>query len=560
MTSRTALLLALLAACGGAPEADETFDQTGKFLVSDAVGRKALPATVDRSTEVWAVTTIWGDTTSAAAKAAGLAWGANSGLRWDEKFSRWVDSLPASTDAYGQKTYLLTTPYGKTLPMPVLECSEQALMLRALFASWYGLPFFVEASDASGRIFLGHFGFRNAAGRYKGTPNFRTAYADYSSRGSSALASWPHDPALRARHLTDYDTNESIGPNAGFGAFADEALLNKRVGYFLLFLLDYFGSMNLADDSNTFPLKPAALRTGDFLLERWQKNGIGHTLILKAVTPVDGGKLAVELASGSMPRRQPLWEDAGSSRYYFLGDITGGVGNADDGSPYAKLGGGLRRYRVAQNLGGYWINDVPTWTNDDAIRHDDWAAISARPAQFGDLLGDVSPAQKLQLIQSQISDARGALRQHPASCTSRTRREAFFAELTRFMSDNYGWDKARVESTYRMTEDYYYPELRYGDSPTCCWDSTTPQMASLVDRYNRARESRSAACLQPVPFSKAHYAEFKAYAASVGESANWKEWHEDEPCQARAAADDAALPQAAVDYCSIKSTLDASGR
>src|SRR4051812_1970357 len=118
MSSKPTLLLlacALASACGGAPEADETFDQSGKFLVSDAVGRKALPATLDRSTEVWAVTTIWGDTTSAAAKAAGMAWGANSGLRWDEKFSRWVDSLPATTGEWGTKTYLLTTPYGKTL-------------------------------------------------------------------------------------------------------------------------------------------------------------------------------------------------------------------------------------------------------------------------------------------------------------------------------------------------------------------------------------------------------------------------------------------------------------
>jgi hypothetical protein len=203
---------------------------------------------------------------------------------------------------------------------------------------------------------------------------------------------------------------------------------------------------------------------------------------------------------------------------------------------------------------------VPSWTNDDAIRHDDYVAIAARPGQFGDLLGDVSPAQKLALIKQNISDARGALRQHPASCTSRTKREAFFAELTNFMADNYGYDKARVDREFRMTEDYYYPELKYGDSPTCCWDSTTPQMASIVDRYNRARESASAACLQPVPFTKAHYADFKAYAARIGESANWKDWHEDEPCGARNAADDSALPQVAVDYCSIKSVLDSSGR
>ena len=564
-TARLAsLALIALSACGGGLAADdgagETFDHEGKFLTSDAVGRKALPVNVDLGSQVWAVSSSWGDTQTAAARAAGLAWGANSGLRWDEKFSVWVRGLPASTGQSGEKTYLLTTPYGKTLPMPVLECSEQALMLRALFASWYGLPFFVEAQDGAQRLFLGNFGFRSAAGRYKGTPNFRTAYSDYSARGSAAVANWPHDAALRTRHLTDYDTNDFLGANQGFGAWADEALLNKRMGWFLVYLLEYFGSMNLADDSNTFPLVPGALRTGDFLLERWQKNGIGHTLILKQVTALPGNQLGVELASGSMPRRQPLWEDAGRSRYYFLSEITGGQGNASDGSPYAKLGGGLRRFRVAQNVGGYWVNDVPAWTNNDALRHDDYTAIAARPGQFASLLGDVSPAQKLALITSEIDSARAALRQHPASCTSRTRREAFFVELTSFLENNRGYDRSKVEREYRATEDYYYPELAYGTSPTCCWDSTTPQMASIVDRYNRSRESTSAACLPPVPFTRGHLAEFKAYAQQIGEAANWLDWHEDEPCAARTAADDAALPQAAVDYCSIKSTLDASGR
>ena len=547
-----------LTACAASEFEEETLRGTDeKFLTTDAAGRKALPA--DTTAEVWKVTTIWGDTTSAAAKAAGIAWPANSGLRWDEKFARWVDSMPAVTGASGFKTFTFTTPYGKTLQMPALECSEQALMLRAIFASWYGLPFFVEGSAGGKRVFLGHFGFRTAAGRYGSAPNFAN-YADYSSRGSSALSNWPHDTRLAAKHLTDSDGNDWIAAGAGFGAFADEALLNKRVGWFLLYLLDYFGSMNLADNANAYPLKPEKIRTGDFLLERWQKIGIGHTLIVKSVTPVAGGKLGVTLTSGSMPRRQPYWQDAGSSRYYFLSDITGGPGNADDGSPYAALGGGLRRFRVTQNIGGWWVNNIPSWDGDAAIDHTNLTAIAARPAQFGDLLADVSPADKLRLITSQIDDARAQLRQHPASCTNRTKREAFFANLYQFMADQYGWDKAHVDRVYRNTEDYYYPELSYGSSPTCCWDSTTPQMASLVDRYNRARESTSAACLQPVPFTKANYPVFKAYATQIGEGASWLAWHEDETCSARNAADDAKLAQAAVDYCSIKSALDAGGR
>jgi len=253
-----------------------------------------------------------------------------------------------------------------------------------------------------------HFGFRTAAGRYKGTPNFKLAYSDYSARGRAALANWPHDSRLQARHLTDYDTNDSLGANAGFGAFADEALLNKRVGWFLVYLLDYFGSMNLADDANTFPLVPTAIRTGDFLLERWQKNGIGHTLIAKAVTPVPAANSASSWPRDRCRAASPSGRTPAAAAT-ISSPRSPARGNAYDGSPYAKLGGGLRRYRVTQNIGGYWINDVPSWTGNDAIRHDDYATIAARPAQFGQLLADVTPRRKLALIQGlRGRGARGA--------------------------------------------------------------------------------------------------------------------------------------------------------
>jgi hypothetical protein len=566
--TRLAALLAaaaLVAACGGADDTwdteGETFDQTGKFLTSDAAGRKALPVNLDTATEVWKVTTIWGDTTSAAARAAGMAWPANSGLRWDQKYQRWIDSMEQVTGADGRKTFVLTTPYGKTIQMPALECSEQALMLRSMFASWYGLAFFVEARDSAGaRIFLGHFGFRSAAGRYKGTPNFKTAYSDYSSRGSSALTNWPKDSRLRARHLSDSDFNNWLGEGAGFGTWADEALLNKRVAYFLLYLLDYFGSMNLADDSNGFHVKPEGLQAGDFLLERWQRVGIGHTLLVKEVTRLANGKLAAELASGSMPRRQPVWEDPARSRYYFMSDVSGGEGEADDGTPYAKLGGGLRRFRTTQNIGGYWVNNVPSWDNVNAVEHTDYAAIAARPARFGELLADVPPEQKLQMLTDAVNEARATLRTKPASCSNRTRREMYFTELKAFAQRQYGWSAAEVDRRFRATDDYYFPELKYTDSPSCCWNSTTPEMYSLVDRANRARWSQNAQCLPPVTMTKANWPFFKQYAERVGEGAKWKSWSEDEPCAQRGNADDTQLAATAVAYCSIRPTLESEGR
>ena len=53
-----------------------------------------------------------------------------------------------------------------------------------------------------------------------------------------------------------------------------------------------------------------------------------------------------------------------------------------DGTPYAKLGGGLKRFRVTKNVGGYWTN---TWmTADEAhwINSTDLPRIAARPQRY----------------------------------------------------------------------------------------------------------------------------------------------------------------------------------
>ena len=85
-TRPVALVLAAfaLAACASAPDEGEE----EKFLTPAGTARKALPVSTDPSTQVWAVTAAWSDTATPAARAAGLAWPADSGLRWDEKFAR----------------------------------------------------------------------------------------------------------------------------------------------------------------------------------------------------------------------------------------------------------------------------------------------------------------------------------------------------------------------------------------------------------------------------------------------------------------------------------------
>lgn len=185
--------------------------EAGKPLVAPALpaeakedsvtGRKGPPTAWDTGgAQVWAIRNQWADTQTAEARLEGLAWGANSGLSWDAKFAAWVASLPRGTSADGRETFTLTTPYARTTPSPALECAEVALFLRATFASWYGLPFYVEGASNGKRLYLGHFGFMVEDGtRFSGTPAFKTAYRDHSAVGAGwTRAGWPEDANLRA--------------------------------------------------------------------------------------------------------------------------------------------------------------------------------------------------------------------------------------------------------------------------------------------------------------------------------------------------------------------------
>src|SRR5262249_39734157 len=149
----------------------------------DAQNRTGLYVNTDTSrTQVWTARNKWEDTSTPAALKAGLAWPANSGLTWDQKYEAWLRSLPYTTSADGQyETVILTTPWGKQLPSPALECAETSIFLRITFAAWYELPFFMESMDSGGkRVFFGHNGVRTSAGRYANAPEFAIKYKDYT--------------------------------------------------------------------------------------------------------------------------------------------------------------------------------------------------------------------------------------------------------------------------------------------------------------------------------------------------------------------------------------------
>ncbi|MGN6110750.1 MAG: PPC domain-containing protein [Kofleriaceae bacterium] len=526
----------------------------------DSEYRRGILVNTDTSrTQVWTARHRWEDTDTAAAKLAGMAWPANSGLTWDQKYARWIDSLGfiPSVDHYST-TVQLTTPWGKTLASPMLECAELALFLRISFAAWYELPLFFEAQDSQGRrVYFGHNGVRTATGRYAQTPEFAIKYKDHT-KTYAAGGAWPTDAALRAKRIAGgTDDQPMIAADAHFGAYLDELHLNKRVGYFTVLALDYLGSVNLADPANAYNIAPDSLRAGDILIERWQRSGIGHTLVVKEVDELPGGSRDAITISGSMPRRQGVRQSGTASKGYFTSAYTGGQGTNSDGDEYARLGGGAKRFRVTKNIGGYWTN---TWMAADEaswINSTDSARIAARPARFEQMLGQVSPGQQRAELLQQIADARHHLAQYPASCSARERREQAFSALYELSERAFGQSTGQVDAAYRKLEDYVFGALEYGQSKTCCWNSSTAAMHDIV--MDRARAEQPAGrCIEPTVF-KSHsdgYQRWASHAASIGRGAEWRAWSEDEPCTQRNVPADVEATAQAVPYCSLAGGSD----
>jgi hypothetical protein len=540
---------------GEEPFPDETFSDSERLDKADTVGVPGpLVNTNTTETQVWTARNKWEDRDTAAARTAGPAWGENSGLNWDEKYALWIESMPRIPATNYGDTFQLTTPWGRTFPMASLECSEVAIFLRIAFASWYELPFYMTATDSKGvRIYFGHFGARTVNSRYGTMPRYAVQYKDYTKTWQPGQA-WPQDSGLRRKALSGgSDDNDFIFAGAKTGAYMDEVFLNKRVGHFVVMMLDYFGSMNLANSRNTYNIKPAATRTGDVLIERWQQNGIGHTLVVKHTEPLDAGQMVAELASGSMPRRQPKWDDPVASKNYFTSEYTGGEGASYDGAEYVKLGGGIKRWRVTKNVGGYWMN---TWMQADEaswISDTDYARLKTRPAEFGTLLGEPDATKKRDALLVMINDARTHLRDYPASCSARERREEAFEDLYALGRSDLGLTKAEIDQQYRVIDDYIFATLEYTKSKTCCWNSSTTYMYQIIMDYQAHVQEQATQCVHPTIFMAMNggYDVWKQYAAATDRALQWKAWTADESCPQQNVVNDTPAATDWTPWCSL---------
>ncbi len=527
-------------------------------------GRRGPRTSFDnRSTQVWPVSRNWADKTTE----AGLAWSANSGLTWDEKFSAWVDSMEKSGG-----TFKLTTPFGRSMDAPDLECAETAMFLRIAFASWFELPFFMEASDHGKRIYFGHMGVITADGSAWGSmPSFKTRYDDFSSMKAQVLAnpsSWPKDNTLRARKIGGSSSDAQTAFNdAHGGTYFDEIFLNKRVGYFLTIQLAFMGSVSLADSANTFNISATGFAPGDFLIERFDSSGIGHTVVIKEVdyvgtnVTIDGQEYEQRLAqvvSGSMPRRQGIWESPTAARFYFINEDFGGA-------PTVAFGAGLKRFRSATVVGGKWTNVVLNDDRGDWINSTNRTALVARQDKFDKLMPQLDPQERINALVEKIETSRAHLRDHPSSCSARISREKVFKSLYDTGAE-LGKSRTQMDQDFRKFEDYVLAELIYPESKTCCWNSTTNEMYQVVMKYNEcitgqatggdcnAIPNASQSCQPAVVFKGRNdagdgYKVFADFAAATGH--NWVAWSADESCPQSGVSEDTEEPNTITDFCSL---------
>lgn len=562
-------------------------DDDGAAALSVEEGPVDVPGA---ATEVWSVKHKWTDR-------------APSGKTYEEDYVEWVSGLRRTNGfRYGQ-TLMFATPagasYQKELGAPTLECADTALFARAMYSALNHLPFYVKSDD----LYAGHFGFIKKDGSaHPWGANFKN-YKDYESTWHAGDA-WPTDSRLRGMHVESYKSGDetfvesSPGTKGGDGAWFDEFFLNKRVGYFLLKLVDMFGSINLAEEKNLFHIKPEATRPGDALLHRHGKYAaIGHTLFVYQSRTVRPGRMEIEVVSGSMPARQASWEPHYQSRGYFLSHHAGGeefvqeckpeysldyedktkckkeigtttrASGAECPSGYVKhswdetkcvkysivpsentdlrkMGGGIRRFRTPVLQNGRWMNIVPASASSVYIPDTNLQAIGDRVKQFEELLSLGTPEERKTAAVATIESYREYIRNAPSTCSKRTAREDAFQELYRAYSDLGEYDHAKIDKDHRTLEDYVFSELDYDLSKTCCWNSTKREHYDTIMKWAQAEMKKAQnnnTCAAP-PVFKAQgpgdgYEGVRAFA-KANNLPFPAAWTEDETCKAKAVAED----------------------
>ncbi len=613
MGFRTLLaLLAIAPACLGVACSSEVTEDDGSGDESSALAEEAGPVdpeaaqgSADYGTQVWKIKNNWTDRNPA------------TGKTFEQDYVDWVAAYPKTKGfKYGETVKMKTppgAPYEKELDAPTLECADTALFTRAAFAALLGLPFYVKSGD----IYAGHFGFVNPSGVFHPTfgANYKRMYKDFEGQWRPGQP-WPSDRSLRTKHAASYSSGdetfveESPGVKGGAGAWFDEFFLNKRVGHFMIKLVDLFGSVNLAQEGNMFHIAPEATLPGDALVHRSGKyRPIGHTLFVYQSRTVRPGRMEIEVVSGSMPARQASWEPHYQSRGYFLASNAGAPETVEECKPdyslnyenksecrkeldtrakaetaacpggyvehsydktkcvrYAiipsettdvrKLGGGIRRFRTPVKAAGRWKSIVPASARSFYIPDTDVERIGERIKQFEQLLDLGTPEERKVAALATIESNRDYIKSAPSTCSKRKSREEAFQDLYRAFSDAGEYDRTKIDKEHRKLEDYVFAELDYDTSRTCCWNSTKPEHYETVMKWADAEMKKAdtqGVCKAPPVFKATGtgdgYTSIRAYA-QANNLPFPEAWTEDEPCKAKDITDDTVTQRGLdADYC-----------
>jgi hypothetical protein len=190
------------------------------------------------------------------------------------------------------------------------------------------------------------------------------------------------------------------------------------------------------------------------------------------------------------------------------------------------------------------MNEVSTRDREVAIDDADDAAISARPARFGEILVVPSVEDQRNAALGQIRSARQHLRMYPASCSARPPRRRLRGP--RRIEEEAGRPSADRRHPPACWKTGSSPSSTYDRSRTCCWNSTTAAMAEVILDYAASSRAQPAmgVCAAPTVFraegasaSDDGYRRWREHAATMGRAPTGA-WSEDEPCMARGNTDD----------------------
>ena len=171
-----------------------------------------------------------------------------------------------------------------------------------------------------------------------------------------------------------------------------------------------------------------------------------------------------------------------------------------------------------------------SWVNSS-----DHDAIAARLDTFQQILTELSPDQKREVLLEIIESKRAHLRQFPASCSARINREHTFDSLYELMESEFGMSRADVDAQFRTFEDYVFAELEYQKSKSCCWNRSTGAMYEIIMDFVTQEQENAQACMEPTVFMNRDdggdgFELFRQHAESLGRGGEWVAWSADESC------------------------------